>query len=74
MLFAFFDQEKLFKEEKNAKEMISAANHRLRQKYAEEAEEAAAAKAQQKIDKKKDLKVAKNIRMTVRSKKADLQV
>ena len=36
--------------------------------------EAAAAKAQQKIDKKKDLKVAKNIRMTVRSKKADLQV
>ena len=36
--------------------------------------DAVAFKAQRKIDKKQNLKVAKNIRMVVRSKKEELQV
>ena len=54
--------------------MASAANYKNRIKYAQEATDAAAAKAQQKIDKKKNLQVSKNIRMTVRSKKPELEI
>ena len=41
-------------------------------RYQQEAADAADAKAQQKIDKKQTLKVARNIRMVARSKKEEL--
>ena len=74
MIFSFFDNTTLLQKEKEIKDIISQANYDIRKARAQEASDAAADKARQKIAKKNNLKVAKNIRMVERSKKDDLLV
>ena len=71
-IFSFFDNATLLKKEKEVKDKVSQENYKMRMRYQQEAADAADAKAQQKIDKKQTLKVARNIRMVARSKKEEL--
>ena len=73
-VFAFFDPDLLFKKEKEVKDTISGANQKKNIRHAQQATDAAEAKAQQKIDKKKNLKVSKTVRMTIRSNKPELEI
>ena len=63
MIFSFFDNTTLLQKEKEIKDIISQANYDIRKARAQEASDAAADKARQKIAKKNNLKVANNIRM-----------
>ena len=73
-MFAFFDQKKLLQLEKEVRNQVNQANYETRRRRELANQEALAEKARQKIEKKKNLKVANNIRMMVRSKRPDFMV
>ena len=73
-VFAFFDPRTLYKREKEIKDVVGLQNHENRRARAQQQSEAQAAKTLQRIEKKKQLRVVKNIRNVERSTKPELEV
>ena len=71
-MFEFFDPKTLYRKEKEIKDRIGLENYNKRRELEQEAWEANAEKTRKKIEKKKNLKVSKNIRFTERSRKPEV--